>query len=165
MKYDVIPDIMCIGKGMGGGMPIGGFVTSTERMKCLTFEPALGHITTFGGHPVSAAAAHAHLKYLVDHPNIIESAEAKALRFKEKLEKHPLVDEIRHDGLYMAVKLKTSYAIENILDLAAKKGVISDLFLFNPTAFRISPPLIITEEEIDKACNTLLECLDELECE
>lgn len=165
MKYDVIPDIMCIAKAMGGGMPIGGFVTSTERMKSLTFEPALGHITTFGGHPVSAAAAHAHLKYLVDHPIIIESAEAKALHFKEKLENHPLVEEIRHDGLYMAVKLKTSYAIENILDLAAKKGVISDLFLFNPTAFRISPPLIITEEEIDKACDILLECLDELESE
>jgi acetylornithine/succinyldiaminopimelate/putrescine aminotransferase len=162
MKYEVIPDIMCIAKAMGGGMPIGGFVTSTERMSKLTYNPALGHITTFGGHPVSAAAAHAHLEYLVNHNELIESAEEKAVLFYSKLINHPLVEEIRYDGLYMAVKLKSKNAIENILDLAAKKGVISDLFLFDSTAFRISPPLIITKEEIEIASNILLECLDEL---
>ena len=162
MKYNVTPDIMCIAKAMGGGMPIGGFVSSTENMSKLTYNPALGHITTFGGHPVSAAAAYAHLKYLVDNPDLIEKAEEKAQLFYSKLIKHPLVEEIRSDGLYMAVKLKSQSAIEKILDLAAEKGVISDLFLFDSTAFRISPPLIITKEEIEEASNILLECLDEL---
>ncbi len=160
MKYNVVPDIMCIAKAMGGGMPIGGFVTSTERMNSLTNNPELGHITTFGGHPVSSAAAYAHLKYLVDNPQIINQAEAKALMFKQRLENHPLVEEIRHDGLYMAVKLKTKNAIENILALAAEKGIISDLFLFEDSSFRISPPLIISEEEIERASDILLECMD-----
>ncbi len=160
MKYNVVPDIMCIAKAMGGGLPLGGFVSSHERMKSLTFDPVLGHITTFGGHPVSSAAAYAHLKYLVDNPQLYKTADKKAQLFKANLEKHPLVKEIRYDGFYMAVSLNDSDAIENFLALAAEKGIISDLFLFDHGAFRISPPLIMTVEEIEKASTLLLECLD-----
>jgi len=161
-KYNVIPDIMCIAKAMGGGMPIGGFVASYDRMRALTYDPVLGHITTFGGHPVSAAAAYAHLKYLVDNPDLIAAAEYKANLFFEKLNNHPLVKEIRQDGFFMAIELGDGELVSKIADLLLKKGIVTDLFLFNKTAFRISPPLPMTEKEINEAAEIIIECLDEV---
>ncbi len=164
-KYNVIPDIICIAKAMGGGMPIGGFVTSYKRMKALTYDPVLGHITTFGGHPVSAAAAYAHLKFLIDNPELIEKAEYKAQLFYDRIINHPLVKEIRQDGFFMAVELGDGELVSKMADLLLSNGIVTDLFLFNKTAFRISPPLPMTDDEINKASNIIIDCLNKLQDE
>jgi acetylornithine/succinyldiaminopimelate/putrescine aminotransferase len=155
-KYEVVPDIFTIAKAMGGGMPIGAFVASNEIMKSLTFNPVLGHITTFGGHPVSAAAALENLRILLDTPDLISSAESKARRFIEKLKDIPQIKEIRHDGLYMAVDVGKDFPMNRFMNEMYKQGVISDLFLFYEGAFRISPPLTISESEIDLACARII---------
>ncbi len=162
MKYNVVPDIMCIAKAMGGGMPIGGFVASAERMKALTYNPVLGHITTFGGHPVSSAAAYAHLKFLTDNPQTYLEGEKKADIFHQKIKNHPLVKEIRQDGFFMAVDLGNAELVSKFADLALENGIITDLFLFNKTAFRISPPLPMNEAEILQASDIIIKCLDAL---
>jgi len=154
-KYDVIPDIFTIAKAMGGGMPIGGFVSSKRIMDTLTFNPVLGHITTFGGHPVSAAAALENLKILLENPDLMRQANDKAMLFKKELEGIPSIKEIRYDGLYMAVDLGKEFPIDKIMQEMYNQGIISDLFLFYEGAFRISPPLIITKEEIVKACQKI----------
>ncbi|MCK5846844.1 MAG: aspartate aminotransferase family protein [Bacteroidales bacterium] len=159
-QYNVVPDIMCIAKAMGGGMPIGGFVTSLEKMKALTYDPVLGHITTFGGHPVSSAAAYAHLKFLIDNPQTYKDADRKADIFYKKLINHPMVKEIRKDGFFMAIDLGDGEKTSKMADLLLKNGIVTDLFLFNKTAFRISPPLPMTDEEIIKSSETILECLN-----
>ncbi len=161
-KYEVVPDIMCIAKAMGGGMPIGGFVTSLEKMKSLTFNPVLGHITTFGGHPVSAAAAYAHLKFLTENPDIYKDADRKAQLFYNKLIGHSLIKEIRMDGFFMAVDLDDGEKTSRMADLLLENGVVTDLFLFNKTAFRISPPLPMTDEEINSTADIIINCLDKL---
>jgi len=162
-KYNVVPDIMCIAKAMGGGMPIGGFVSSYEKMRSLTYDPVLGHITTFGGHPVSAAAAYAHLKFLVDNPEVISEAENKAQLFYNRINTHPLVKEIRQNGFFMAVELGDSELVSKMADLLLQNGIVTDLFLFNKTAFRISPPLPMTEEEINEASDIIIKCLNILQ--
>ncbi len=159
-KYNVVPDIMCIAKAMGGGMPIGGFVTSLEKMKALTFDPVLGHITTFGGHPVSSAAAYAHLKFLVENPITYKDANRKADLFYNKLINHPQVKEIRKDGFFMAIDLGDGNKTSKMADLLLENGVVTDLFLFNKTAFRISPPLPMTDKEIDTTADIIIKCLN-----
>ena len=161
-KYNVVPDIMCIAKAMGGGMPIGGFVTSLEKMKSLTFNPVLGHITTFGGHPVSSAAAYAHLKFLVENPNTYKDGDRKAQLFYDRLIKHSMVKEIRKDGFFMAIDLDDGEKTSRMADLLLEHGVVTDLFLFNKTAFRISPPLPMTDEEIKSTADIIIKCLDKL---
>ena len=162
-KYDVVPDIFAIAKAMGGGMPIGGFVSSNEIMNSLTFNPVLGHITTFGGHPVSAAAALANLQILTQNPDLINSAEEKAQLFRSELASITSIKEIRNDGLYMAVDLGTDFDIDKLMQELYRQGIISDLFLFYPGAFRISPPLIITKEEIIEACNRIKQSFKNIE--
>ncbi len=159
-KYNVVPDIMCIAKAMGGGMPIGGFVTSLEKMKALTYDPVLGHITTFGGHPVSSAAAYAHLKFLVENPITYKDANRKADLFYNKLINHPQVKEIRKDGFFMAIDLGDGNKTSKMADLLLENGVVTDLFLFNKTAFRISPPLPMTDKEIDTTADIIIKCLN-----
>ncbi len=154
-KYDVIPDIFTIAKAMGGGMPIGGFVSSKKIMDTLTFKPVLGHITTFGGHPVSAAAALENLRILTENPELLNQAEEKALLFRKELTNIPAIKEIRSDGLYMAIDLGIDFPIDKIMQEMYNQGIISDLFLFYEGAFRISPPLIISEEEIIEACRRI----------
>jgi len=155
-KYKVIPDIFTIAKAMGGGMPIGGFVSSKRIMDTLTFKPILGHITTFGGHPVSAAAALENLNILINDPNLIQQAENKAVLFKQELKAIPSIKEIRYDGLYMAIDLGKSFPIEKIMQEMYNQGIISDLFLFYEGAFRISPPLVISNDEIMEACKRII---------
>ena len=154
-KYDVVPDIFTIAKAMGGGMPIGGFVSSIEIMNTLTHNPILGHITTFGGHPVSAASALANLKVLLNEPELINTAEQKAQLFRKELQGIKSIKEIRSDGLYMAIDLGKNYDLDSLMQEMYNQGIISDLFLFYEGAFRISPPLIITEEEILEACSRI----------
>jgi acetylornithine/succinyldiaminopimelate/putrescine aminotransferase len=159
-NYEVIPDILLLAKGLGGGMPIGAFVSSKEIMSDLSENPVLGHITTFGGHPVCAAAAFATLKFLVESDLISQVAE-KAERFHSNLS-HPLIKEIRYAGLLMALDLDDASLVKKVIQLAIKKGLITDWFLFNDRSLRIAPPLTITFEEIDAACAILISCLNEM---
>ena len=159
-QYGVIPDILLLAKGLGGGMPIGAFISSQEIMSGLSENPVLGHITTFGGHPVSSAAAFATLQYLIES-DLISLVQAKSDRFISNL-KHPFIKEIRHAGLLMALDLDNAALVRKVIHLAIEKGLITDWFLFNDRSLRIAPPLTITFEEIDEACSILMECLNEV---
>ncbi len=160
-KYGVKPDILLLAKAFGGGMPLGAFISSTEIMSCLTNNPPLGHITTFGGHPVSCAAAIASLDVLIEE-QLINEVENKAQLFRELLESHPNVIEIRSSGLLMAVELGSFDKVQKLIHIGLERGFVTDWFLFCSTAFRIAPPLIITNDEIKEACSILLEVLDQI---
>ena len=158
-KYDVIPDIICIAKAMGGGMPIGAFISSWELMNLLTFNPKLGHITTFGGHPVSCASSLATLEYLLSC-NIMKEVEKKEVLFRKYLQ-HEKIKEIRGQGLMISLEFHDEKLAQNVVEKSIEKGLILFYFLFTKTAIRISPPLTITEEEIIKGCKIILKTLDE----
>lgn len=160
-KYGVTPDILCLAKAFGGGMPLGAFISSREIMSSLSHDPALGHITTFGGHPVCCAAGLAALDYLMEK-NIVEQVESKGALYEELLVNHPQVREIRRSGLLLAVELGNSAKLYRIMELFKEAGIMSDWFLFCDTAFRISPPLTISEEEIRDSSRIILSCLDRL---
>ena len=161
LKYGVTPDIICMAKSLGGGMPLGAFAARREVMNTLTHNPILGHITTFGGHPVCCAAGLAALDYL-EQNNIVGQVEAKGALYEELLYDHPAVCEIRRSGLLLAVELGTSERMFRMMELFAEKGIMSDWFLFCDTAFRISPPLVISEEEIRDSVRIIRDCLDEI---
>ncbi len=156
--FGVTPDILLTAKGMGGGMPIGAFIASKKVMKVLAQNPILGHITTFGGHPVSAAAGLATIKTLLSG-KLLEKVEEKAALFR-KLLVHPEIVEIRGKGLMMAVEMKSSEKMFAVVEKCIEKGVITDWFLFDEKSFRIAPPLIITKGEIRRVCKIILECMD-----
>jgi len=157
-KYNVKPDIITIAKAMGGGMPIGAFVSSREIMDSLKSKPVLGHITTFGGHPVSSAAALANLQTLIDQ-KIIEDVNRKGQLFIDKL-KHKKIKNIRGTGLLLAVELKNAEEVNVFIENAAKIGLITDAFLFASNMFRIGPPLIITDEQIKEVCTKIIQALE-----
>ena len=158
-KYGVTPDIVCLAKAFGGGMPLGAFVAAKQVMDSLQRNPVLGHITTFGGHPVCCAAGLAALDYILDN-RLVEQVERKGLRYENALKDAPNVLEIRRSGLLMAVELGTSDKLFQIMALFKEHGIMSDWFLFCDTAFRISPPLTISDEEIDDSCQIILNCLN-----
>ncbi len=160
-NFEVIPDILCLAKGMGGGMPIGAFVSSKEHMNKLTFNPALGHITTFGGHPVSAAAALASLRVILDE-GLAGKAAQKGQRVREALQHHPAIAEIRQIGLMLGVELKKEYTASDMVNILKNNKMIVDQFLFNEHSFRIAPPLTITAEEIEQVIKGVQKSLDEL---
>lgn len=160
-NYEVTPDILCLAKAMGGGMPIGAFISSKEIMSSLTFNPELGHITTFGGHPVCCAAALANLKLLTES-NIIENVNKKGELFINELKDNTAVKCFRQNGLMIAVELENEQKVSKLLDLFVENGIIVDQFLFNSNSFRIAPPLIITETEIKEICKTINFCMDKL---
>jgi len=157
--FDVVPDIVSFAKGLGGGMPIGAFVSSKEIMDTFMSNPVLGHITTFGGHPVSCAAGLASLNVLVSQPEIIALVTEKAERFKKNLV-HPKIKLIRGIGLLMAVELETNKMTWDFIYKGAEMGVITDPFLFCESCIRIAPPLTITNEEIDEVCTLILTVLN-----
>lgn len=160
-KYGVTPDIVCLAKAFGGGMPLGAFIASKTVMDSLQCNPVLGHITTFGGHPVCCAAGLAALNYILDN-KLVEKAEEKGMRYENALQDAPHVLEIRRSGLLMAVELGTSEKLFKIMALFKEHGIMSDWFLFCDTAFRISPPLTISDDEIDDSCRIIRQCLMEL---
>ncbi|HDO26849.1 MAG TPA: aspartate aminotransferase family protein [Bacteroidetes bacterium] len=162
--FDVVPDILCLAKAMGAGMPIGAFVSSGEIMETLTHHPALGHITTFGGHPVSAAAALAGLQVLLDE-KLPGKTDAKGKLFVRLLSPHPLIKGIRQIGLMLGVELQTSEQITQLLKVFLEEGIVVDRFLFNDASFRIAPPLTITEEEIRMVSEKIMHCLEKLKDE
>lgn len=160
-KYGVVPDVLLVAKAMGGGMPLGAFISSNEIMKCLTYDPPLGHITTFGGHPVSCAAALAALDVLIDE-KLTDQVIEKEQIFINKLSVHPAVKGIRSNGLFMAIEVGSFDNLQKLIKSALDKGVVLDWFLFCNTAFRISPPLSITHKECNEAADILLKSLDDL---
>jgi acetylornithine/N-succinyldiaminopimelate aminotransferase len=159
-QYGIMPDVLLLAKGLGGGMPIGAFISSKDIMWSLTNNPALGHITTFGGHPVSCAAALATLKTLVES-DLIEQVKAKEALFLQRLV-HPKISAVRSAGLWMAVELRDFDEIQYVIKTCLAAGLITDWFLFNNRSLRIAPPLTISESEINWACNVILTALDGL---
>jgi acetylornithine/succinyldiaminopimelate/putrescine aminotransferase len=157
--FGIVPDIVLLAKAMGGGMPIGAFISSKENMDCLTNNPVLGHITTFGGNAVCCAASLATLKEIRDQQLFLRAKEIEKI-IHERL-RHPLIKEIRSYGALIAVEFGDTELNMQIISKCIEKGVITDWFLFCSTAMRIAPPLIITNEELNAACDKILEALKE----
>lgn len=159
-QFGIVPDILLLAKGMGGGMPIGAFVASRELMSSLSFDPPLGHITTFGGHPVCCAAALATLEVLVQ-TDLLGQVRQKEALFRSLLV-HPGIVEVRSAGLLMAVEVGDFPVLQQVIRACQHRGVITDWFLFNDRSLRIAPPLTISEGEIRLACQVIQEALDEV---
>ncbi len=155
--FNIIPDILLLAKGMGGGMPIGAFIADFEIMGALKDNPILGHITTFGGHPVSCASGLATLETLLEE-KLMDDVPKKELLFR-KLLVHPQIKEVRGKGLMLSIQLSSFKQVEWVSKICIDEGIIIDWFLHCDTAMRIAPPLIIKEEEIVKACNVILTAL------
>ena len=160
-KYGITPDIICLAKAFGGGMPLGGVASNKRILDSFTHSPVLGHITTFGGHPVCCAAGLAALNYLINN-NIVEQVESKGARFEERLKSHPRVLEIRRSGLLLALELGKPEYLYRLMEIFKEEGIMSDWFLYCDTAFRISPPLTISEAEIEECCTIIERSLDRL---
>ncbi len=159
-QFDVIPDVLCIAKAFGGGMPIGAFISSFENMEMLSHDPMLGHITTFGGHPVNCAAALANIEVL-EEEKIIDEVEDKG-KFIENRLQHPLVKEIRRIGMFFAIELDSFELVNQVVRKNIDKGLISYWFLSTDHAFRIAPPLTISYKELEISCKIILESMDEV---
>lgn len=156
-RHPICPDILLCAKGMGGGMPIGAFMAPQEIMAVFKENPILGHITTFGGHPVSCAASLATLNAIFDE-KMLDDVEKKSNLFKSLLI-HPKIKEVRGTGLMLAAEFESFDVLKPIIDRAIEKGVITDWFLYCDNSMRIAPPLIITENEIREACELILSCI------
>lgn len=159
--FNIVPDIIAIAKGMGGGMPIGAFVSDLKIMSSLTHNPMLGHITTFGGHPVSAAGALASLKVILNE-NLVPEANRKGQIYIDALTKHPKVKSVRGKGLFLAFELDGADSVNKVISKGIELGFISDPFLFDNARFRIAPPLTITDEEIQLSIELVIKALNTL---
>jgi acetylornithine/succinyldiaminopimelate/putrescine aminotransferase len=158
--YGIEPDILLLAKAFGGGMPLGAFISSSDRMKLLTDNPVLGHITTFGGHPVCCAAGLAAFNVLTEENRIAE-VERKGQLF-EKLLVHPKINSVQRKGLMMALTFESFEMNKMIIDKCIEQGVLTDWFLFAPQCMRIAPPLIITEAQIETACAVIVKAINDL---
>lgn len=156
----VLPDILLLAKGLGGGMPIGAIVTSKEIMSVIKDNPILGHITTFGGHPVCCAAALASIK-VIHESNILKTIQEKEQLFLSQLQ-HPKIIKINSAGLMMAMYLNNFDEVQKVIQHCLANGLITDWFLFANNCVRIAPPLIITESQIMEACRIILDALDQI---
>ena len=159
-NYNVIPHIIVAGKGLGGGMPIGAFISSHKIMSCLKQQPKLGHITTFGGHPVIAAAGNATLTELLNS-NLIEETLQKEILIR-KLLVHPLITEIRGKGLMLAALVETNEIASKVILHCIDNGLLLFWLLFEGKAIRITPPLTISKEEIIKGCSIIMDVLNNI---
>jgi acetylornithine/succinyldiaminopimelate/putrescine aminotransferase len=157
-QFDIYPDILLSAKGMGGGMPIGAFMASQKIMGALKTKPILGHITTFGGHPVSCASSLAALQVTLEE-NLAVEASAKGELFKSLLV-HPDIKEVRGKGLMLAAEMQSFEKLKDTIDKCIENGVVTDWFLFCDNAMRIAPPLTITEAQIREACAVILDVLN-----
>jgi acetylornithine/succinyldiaminopimelate/putrescine aminotransferase len=157
-KYSVIPDILLLAKAFGGGLPLGAFIATEEIMQCLSHDPALGHITTFGGHPLSCAAALANIEVILEE-GLVKEVEEKAKKVFTGLKDLPLIKAIRHSGLLMALQFENEQINHDVIQRCLQKGLITDWFLFKPDALRIAPPLTITETEINSVISIIEEAV------
>lgn len=156
--FGIVPDILTVAKAFGGGLPIGAFISSEEKMKTFTFDPMLGHITTFGGNPVCCASALATLE-VIEQENLLRQAEEKG-QLIESLLQHPHIKEIRRIGLMFAVDFDSEERVNRIVQYAREHGVILYWFLSNPNSLRIAPPLTISTDEIEAACSVIQEAIE-----
>ncbi len=156
--FDIVPDILSLAKALGGGMPVGAFIASNTIMSALKENPILGHITTFGGHPVCCAAGLAALEVLLNE-NLVVTVPEKATLFRKMLV-HPAIKEMRGKGLMLAIEFESFELNKKIIDRCIEHGVITDWFLHCSNAMRIAPPLIITHDEIKNACEVILEAVE-----
>lgn len=159
-KFNIVPDIILLGKALGGGMPLGAFVANKKLMNLFTENPVLGHITTFGGHPVCCAAGLAAMKVLLNE-KLVDRVHEKEFLFRECLQ-HPRIKAIRSRGLLMALELDTAADVIQVAASCLRKGVLTDWFLFAPHCIRIAPPLTIKEKEIREACLVMVEVLNKI---
>lgn len=160
-RYGIVPDILCTAKAFGGGMPLGAFIASKRVMDVLKNNPVLGHITTFGGHPVCCAAGLAALEYTLSE-GLMEQAESKGALYEKLLADHPLVREIRRVGLLLAVEFCDAELTARIVWDAVEAGLMTEWFMFHETAMRIAPPLTITPSEIEESCTILRKVMDQV---
>jgi acetylornithine/succinyldiaminopimelate/putrescine aminotransferase len=156
-QFDIVPDILLLGKALGGGLPLGAFVASQSMMNQLAVQPILGHITTFGGHPLSCAAGLAAFNVLIQE-QLFQQAKEKAALFTALLQ-HPTIKHVRTFGLLIAVEFDSFEENKKIIDACIERGVFTDWFLFASHCMRIAPPLTINESEIRKACAVILEAV------
>lgn len=159
-QFNVVPDILLLGKALGGGMPLGAFIADKKLMSTLTYNPVLGHITTFGGHPVSCAAGKAAFEILLSG-DLIVSAKKKEYILQEQL-KHPAILAKSAHGLWMSLQFKDEVTNQAIVHQCVKNGLITDWFLFAPDRLRIAPPLIISEDELSAVCAMIIKSIDEV---
>ena len=160
-QFGIQPDILTMAKAMGGGLPLGAFVSSYTKMQSLTENPMLGHITTFGGNPVSCAASLATLE-VIEEENLLQSIEVKGRLFEELL-RHDRIKEIRRIGLMFAFQFDNADTVQKIVQACLSKGLICFWFLSCPDSFRIAPPLTIKEVEIRKACEIILTAINSID--
>jgi acetylornithine/N-succinyldiaminopimelate aminotransferase len=158
-RYGVVPDILLLGKALGGGMPMGAFIADRPMMWALTGDPVLGHITTFGGHPVCCAAGLASLQVLLEEEWIGQVARKEKLW--HQLLVHPSIRAVRSSGLLIAIEFDSFEQNKRIIDACIEKGLLTDWYLFAPQCMRIAPPLLITEEQIEEACSIILASIGE----
>ncbi len=156
-QFGVVPDILTTAKAFGGGLPIGAFISSKKIMDCLTHDPMLGHITTFGGNPVCCASALATLE-VIERENLLASVEEKGRLFEQLLQ-HPSIREIRRIGLMFAIDFDSAERVNRIVEAAKELGVICYWFLSHPYSFRIAPPLTITHDQIQESCAVILKAI------
>ncbi|HMK18280.1 MAG TPA: aspartate aminotransferase family protein [Chitinophagaceae bacterium] len=156
-NFEIVPDVLILGKALGGGMPLGAFIADKNMMDVFTENPVLGHITTFGGHPVCCAAGMAAMKVLLEEKIINEVKEKEEL-FRSLLV-HPKIKSLRSFGLWMALEFDSFETNKKIIDACIENGVMTDWFLFAPSCLRISPPLNVSEKQITDACNMILDAI------
>ncbi|MFZ9299771.1 MAG: aspartate aminotransferase family protein [Chitinophagaceae bacterium] len=156
-QFGIVPDVLLLGKALGGGLPLGAFISSRENMMTLAADPVLGHITTFGGHPVCCAAGMASMKVLLES-EAIKEVETKSALFEKYLQ-HPSIKSVRRSGLLIAIEFSSFEENKHIIDRCLEKGVFTDWFLFAPYCLRIAPSLLISNEEIETACRKICEIL------
>ena len=159
-QFNVVPDILLLGKALGGGMPLGAFIASKKLMDTLSYNPVLGHITTFGGHPVSCAAGKAAMEVLLEN-NWITQVKNKEQILQKHLH-HPKIKKVNIAGLWAAVELDSFETTEAVAKRCIANGLITDWFLFASNCIRIAPPLCITENELITVCTIVLKSLDEV---
>jgi acetylornithine/succinyldiaminopimelate/putrescine aminotransferase len=157
-QFGIVPDILTIGKAFGGGLPIAAFISSHEKMKLLTHDPMLGHITTFGGNPVCCASALATLE-VIENEKLLDQVEAKG-KLIENLLQHKKIKEMRRIGLMFAIDFENEEQVNRIVNYCKENGVIGYWFLSHPYSFRIAPPLTISEDEIHEACSIILKAIE-----
>jgi acetylornithine/succinyldiaminopimelate/putrescine aminotransferase len=157
--YNIVPDVLTLGKALGGGMNIGALVSSAQLLKLFTFNPMLGHITTFGGHPMPCAAAAATLKVLSELD--FDEVERLGALIERRLNQHPEVKEIRRKGMFFAIDMASAERVAKVVERCLELGVITFWFLSHPYSFRLAPPLVISEKEVNTALELILQAIDE----
>lgn len=160
-QFAVVPDVLCLGKALGGGLPLGAFIADKKMMQHLTENPVLGHITTFGGHPLCCAAGNAAFDALLQE-NMMDGISAKETLFRQRLQ-HSAIKNVFSCGLWLAVDFGSFQKCKAVIDYCLDKEVFTDWFLFAPHCLRISPPLVINESQINHACNVILQACAEVQ--